>query len=229
MTQAGEGVIYVATGAPHTEAARLSAASLRENSPGLPIAIFTDQADPGDVFDQVLPIENAHARSKVDCLRRTPFDRTLYVDTDTRIVADLGDMMRLLDKFEFAIAHRRRKPNRSREMVWRHRPPEAFPELNSGVMLYARTPRMMGFFDQWSAAYAEAGFGADQITLRELLWVSDLHFTILPARYNTRSYRLIDRLFSRDTDPVILHLNRYHPTKKSRLNKLLSAAGLSRG
>jgi hypothetical protein len=208
------GVVYVATGALYADAARRSAASLRRSNPGLPVALFTDQADPGPEFDIVENVPDPHARSKIDCLGRTPFERTLYLDTDTRIVGDLTGVFRLLERFDLAAAQRPRQPRRvARGRQWRHDVPPQFPEYNAGVLLYRRTPAVLDFFRDWKAAWLEHGRGGDQITFRELLWASDLRLATLPREYNTRRYHLIDRLTWSGPSPVVLHLNRFHPRK----------------
>ena len=102
----GRGVLYVATGAAHTEAARRSAASVRATNPGLGVALFTDREVLGPEFDRVEPVASPHIRSKVDYLPETPFAETLYLDTDTRVLGDLGEMFRLLERFEMALAQR---------------------------------------------------------------------------------------------------------------------------
>ena len=209
----GRGVLYVATGAAHTEAARRSAASVRATNPGLGVALFTDQAVTGPEFDRVEPVASSHIRSKVDYLPETPFAETLYLDTDTRVLGDLGEMFRLLERFEMALAQRVHVPASPAKAVWRHAVPSSFPQLNGGVLLYRASPAALGFLGDWRTAYAEAGFGVDQITLRELVWASDIRFAVLPARFNTRRYTWLDHWFANVPRPVILHTNRYHPTK----------------
>jgi hypothetical protein len=215
---AERGVLYVATGARYVEAARRSAASLRQGNPGLQVALFTDQPVTDPVFDRVEIIDNPHARSKIDCLGRSPFCDTLFIDCDTRIVGDLTGVFRLLERFDLALALRPRQPRRTaRGALWRHDVPRQFPEYNTGVILYRRTPEVLGFFRDWKAAWLDHGRGGDQITFRELLWASDLRLATLPREYNTRRYHLIDRLTWSGPPPVVLHLNRFHPRKGRRL------------
>ncbi len=207
------GVVWVATGAAHVDAARASAASVRARNPGLATAIFCDAEDPGPEFDRVQPVEGAHARSKVDCLPRTPFDETLYLDTDTRVTGDLGDLFRLLERFDVAAAHRVRDPARMRGPAPEGGPPRAFPEHNGGVLLYRSSPGVMSFLEDWRTRYHSGGASADQIGLRAALWASDLRIGVLPARYNARRWTWAQAWFSGRETPVILHLNRFHPTK----------------
>ena len=207
------GVVWVATGPAHVAAARASAASVRASNPGLATAIFCDVADPGAEFDRVEAVEGAHARSKVDCLPRTPFGETLYLDTDTRVTGDLGDLFRLLERFDVAAAHRVRDPARMRGAAPAEGPPLAFPEHNGGVLLYRRTPAVLAFLEDWRARFHAGGASADQIGLRAALWASEVRLTVLPPRYNTRRWTWVDAAFSGRVAPVILHMNRFHPTK----------------
>ena len=127
VTRAGKGVLYVATGAAHTAAARASAASVRATNPWLGVAIYTDQAIAGPEFDSVAPVAAPHIRAKVDYLPETPFAETLYLDTDTRVLGDLGDLFRLLERFDLALAQRAHVPASPAPAVWRHAVPSSFP------------------------------------------------------------------------------------------------------
>lgn len=222
-TREGRGVLYVATGHAHVEAARASAASVRRTDPGLAIALFSDRAEAGPEFDQVIPVTEAHHRSKVDCLPRSPFAETLYLDSDTRVLEDLSDMFRLLERFDLAAAHVARSHARRYQRKGRIDVPRAFPQHNGGVILYRGTPAAIGFLETWRDAYHARGGGADQISFRETLWQSDIRCTVLPARYNARRYTWIDALFSDAPPPAILHTNRFHPTKHGPWRRRLAA------
>ena len=50
-------------------------------------------------------LEGAHTRSKVDCLHRSRFARTLYLDADIRVIHDISEMFIVLDRFDIALAH----------------------------------------------------------------------------------------------------------------------------
>ncbi len=225
MTASGRGVIYIATGAAHVQAARLSAASVRASNPGLGLALFTDEAAHFREFDQVTPIENPHARSKVDLLQKSPYAETLYLDTDTRVVGDLAPAYRLLERFDLAVAHRTPDPKRLASAKPTDTPPSAYPEHNGGVIFYRATPAVQTFLDNWRSAYHRLGRTADQVTFREQLWASDIRIAILPVRYNTRSYTWLDHLTWKGAPPVVLHLNRYHPGKGGRLRQALRGLG----
>lgn len=214
------GVVYIATGAAHAEAARQSAASVRATNPGLGIALFTDQGVSGPEFDRVLPVPDPHRRSKVDHLGATPFTETLYLDSDTRVRDDLSDLFRLLERFELACALREAAVTRHRDPRGKEDVPVAFPEYNGGVMLYRGSDRVRAFHAEWARAYAALGRAADQRSLRDTLWASDLRIAVLTPRYNARRFDPV-AWFLRGERPAILHMNRFHPTKRRALHALL--------
>lgn len=205
-----DGVIFVATG-DYALAAVEAAASIRKHSPGLGIQLFTNQRKVATAnFDRIVPIENPHVRSKVDYLTLTPFERTLYLDTDIRIVEDIREMFALLDRFDIAAAHAQARNQPSTNELWRCPIPEAFPQLNGGVILYRNSPPVLRLLREWSVAYQEAGFKKDQVTLRELLWLSDLRIATLPPEYNLRSKKYLKVWEPKEARPKILHYARFH-------------------
>ena len=220
------GVVYVATGENHLRAAIRSAQSVCKRCPDLLIHLFADakpekfMAGAPSPFHSCAGIENPHPRSKVDCLFHSPYDETLYLDADTEVVADIREVFILLEKFDMALAHHaiRNTPTFS----WKRELPPSFPEFNSGVILFRKNPGVIGLLQAWSQAYHEAGFGPDQITLRELLWESNLKLALLPPEYNTLmlKYPLIWR--KGEAIPKIRHFRKYYE------GRLWLLCGLSR-
>jgi hypothetical protein len=214
MSTTGEtcGILFVATGERYVEAALRAAENVRRHIPELPLAIQTDrpEAIPAQLLAHVQVIEGGHARSKVDCLIRSPFDRTLYLDTDTRVLEDVSDMFRLLDRFDIALTHAHARNRRQTRETWQVELPDCFPQLNGGVILYRRTDEVLRFLSDWSRSYKEAGFRKDQVTLRELVWTSGLRLYVLPPEYNVRYLRYAYFWASTEARPRILHLRRYH-------------------
>jgi hypothetical protein len=220
-TMTGErGVLYVATGAAHIEAARRSATSVRATNPMLGIALFADQPVQAPEFDAVLPIRDPHKRSKVDHLGASPFAETLYLDSDTRVRDDLSDLFRVLERFELACALRENALSRHRRSRGDRDVPEAFPEYNCGVLLYRGTDRTRAFLEAWRHAYAAMGKAADQRSFRDTVWTSDLRIAVLTPRYNARRFDPAAWLLRGDR-PVILHMNRFHPSKRRAIHALL--------
>ncbi|MEX0653193.1 MAG: sulfotransferase [Phycisphaeraceae bacterium] len=205
------GIVFIAAGDFFAQAAVNAARSIRETNPGLGVHLFTDsRAVDGSVFDGVTRIEDGHRRSKVDYLSESPFERTLYLDTDVRVVADIGEMFDLLDRFDIALAHAHSRENPNTTRTWRHEIPAAFPQLNGGVILYKKAPAVAKLLDDWRTAYHTAGFKKDQVTLRELVWLSDLRLAVLPPEYNVRFEKYLKIWDETEASPRILHYARFH-------------------
>ena len=83
--------------------------------------------------------------------------------------------------------------------------PEAFPQLNGGVILYRANAAVHQMLADWKQAYHTAGFKWDQVTLRELLWKSDLRLFILPPEYNVRYSKYLEVWEADEARPKILH------------------------
>ena len=189
-----QGILYIAAGAKYIRAAIRSAESVRKHCPGLPTHLYADWPSHGfdfrrspHPFTSIETIDHPHRRSKVDYLAQTPFDRTLYLDTDTTLNADVRGMFQVLDRFDIALTHAHRRNALARLKPWRLTLPAAFPQYNGGVILYRRTPAVVSFFDAWQRHFHDEGFSQDQITLRELLWLSDLRLATLPPSTTSAS------------------------------------------
>ena len=213
-----QGILYIAAGEKYIHAAVQSARSVLKHCPGLSTHLFADWKNYDSFsFDQnpypftsVENISEPHRRSKVDYLPLTPYDRTLYLDTDTQLNADIQDMFRVLDRFDIALCHAHRRNDPTRQGIWRIKLPDAFPQHNGGVILYRRTPDVIHFMEEWRDKFREAGFQQDQMTLRELLWLSDLRMAVLPPEYNVRYIKYHYIWSKSEATSKIFHLKRLH-------------------
>lgn len=225
MTTASKGVIYIAVGPDYTRQAVQSAESVRQWAPELAVHLFTDQPDvTSPAVNGITRIENPHNRSKVDYIHRTPFARTLYLDADTRVVADIRGMFDVLDRFELAIAHAHKRNHFPTNQPWRIPIPDAFPQMNGGVLLFRAEPRVLGLLQDWQRAYHESGFTKDQVTLRELLWLSDLRIAILPPEYNLRYEKYLEVWTEHEAKPHILHMRQFKGSDRDTRKKTVPFA-----
>lgn len=185
--KAEKGCIYVATGSRCLKEAIISASSFKELMPEIPIWLWSD-SDPqrGDLFDHVIAIEKP-ARSFEDKIRPlidSPFEKTIFLDSDTYVCTPLHDVYEILDRFDFAAAHPLLRVTMQQGL------PDAFPEVNSGVIAFRAGERFTNMVSRWLELYGQhvgdTGRLDDQPPLRVALYESDLRIAILPPEYNVR-------------------------------------------
>jgi hypothetical protein len=198
-------VLYVATGERHVREAGDSIRSLWRHHPELLVTVYVE--DPGAVSGlgvleapsparlEIVP-HPASTRSWADkpvalALGGPADEQVLALDTDTRVCGDLGEVFDLLDRFELAAAHAPIRLDRRQPDALAQRAPAPFPELNTGVIAFRRTPGMARLLDRWRALHGEVGRASggtvgDQSTFRVALYESDVRFTVLPPEYNCR-------------------------------------------
>lgn len=198
------GITYVAFGAGYREQAERSASRVAELG-DWPICVITDEDEfeDRDLFDHVVVGEPEtdwrQARFGADIkptfLPESPFDRTLYLDTDTYVVeADaIRELFAVLDGYELAAAHdvaqkiEHQYGSRASSL---ESTPESFPWLNTGVVAYRQTEAVRDLFETWKATYRKQhqhvpGIN-DQSSFAEALYYSDVSHTVLPPEYNHR-------------------------------------------
>ncbi|MBL7791243.1 MAG: hypothetical protein JNK77_02880 [Saprospiraceae bacterium] len=200
------GILYITVGAAYTRQAIQSAESVKKHAPGLAVCLFTDQVDiKHPAIDKAGLIENPHNRSKIDYIHQTPFEQTLYLDADTRVVADISHLFDILERFDLGIAHAHQRNHFPTNQPWRIPIPAGFPQMNGGVLLFKNNAPTIRLLKEWQAAYHANSFAKDQVTLRELLWLSDLRIAILPPEYNIRYEKYLDVWTDTEALPHILH------------------------
>jgi hypothetical protein len=185
------GVIYVATGDRFVAEAEQSLATLRATNPQLPVMLLSGEDAPRkDLWDEVQvdpALKSQKNRAKL-CMDRAPWQRCLFLDTDTRVCGDLSDGFALLDRFDFAGQHGYGGHHYEVAGV-----PTSFPEVNSGVLFWRRNGKTKALFARWRELYDSLDQSHetrtwDQKSLRVALWESDLHFVDLPSIYNAMPY-----------------------------------------
>lgn len=206
------GVLYVAFGDRYVAEAVHSVVSLRRHCPGLPAILFTNRALAATPFDDVRVVEVDHSRAKVDLLGLSPFERTLYLDSDTRVVHDLRDVFHVLERFDVAMAHDFARKRRTMASVIAEYDaiPYAYSEFNGGVVLYGRTPGASRFLELWRERFhqfRDRTNGWDQPALRVAAWESGAHIMTLPPEFNVRSAavrRRVAKSVSAGTNPGVM-------------------------
>ena len=195
------GIIYVASGQCFVEEACASAESVKQHMPNIPVLLHTHDPVDHPAIDSVVTdhvSENASEAKahKIQCMATSPFKRTLFLDTDTRVLDRVDELFDLLEAFDLGVAH---APNRlyfgdgeyPGEAEYPSDLPASFPELNTGVVVYnTESSSVQTLFREWRDKFGkmkDLGVTRDQISFREVLYGSSVRVTVLPPEYNCRS------------------------------------------
>lgn len=194
------GIVYIATGERYVQEATVSAQSLKRHAPHLHVTLYSDVEVPSSVFDRVvgIPPEQTPLR-KITHAAASPYDRSLYLDSDTYVLQDISDVFDLLDRFDVAAAQAPLRYTMRIQGV-----PDSFPEYNAGVVAYRKCEPVRQFFDQWRTLYSrmqtdDSGVQQyyqeklnkrcvpDQPAFRMALYASSLRVATLAPEYNCRA------------------------------------------
>jgi hypothetical protein len=139
------GVLYIAFGKKYQREALASIVAVRRFHPRLPCCIITDsdiEALPSYVTILLrTPEAKQHLRAKPRYMHESPFDRTLFLDTDTTTVRPIEDLFRLLDRFDIGVYMLPAYIYNTKYgyLTW----------ANSGVILFQRCKAVSETFDRW--------------------------------------------------------------------------------
>ena len=185
-----KGIFYIAFGDSFTKEALFSIESLRRYMPDIPVALYTDKEVSNPLVNIIKVIKPKHIRSKVDFISQSPFNKTLYLDSDTVIARDISDMFDVLDRFDVGATHdyARKRENYCNIPEYK-KIPYSFSEVNGGIMAFNNSDRVEIFFDLWKKyfyKYRNITSGWDQVSLRISLWESQVGIHHYPPEYNVR-------------------------------------------
>ena len=187
------GVVYIATGQKFVDEAMISARSVKKHMPEVSITLFTDlenlvDAPPGPVNKVFLMQEvRKSCLDKMYPLTDTPYERTLFLDTDTYVCDRIDELFEVLDNYDIAIAH---PPYRVQYEI--KGIPECFPEPNTGVIVFKRSSESLEVMKQWPIEYEKQLASTckphhDQHSFRAALYGSGARILVLPHEYNFRN------------------------------------------
>ncbi|TPW27970.1 putative nucleotide-diphospho-sugar transferase [Pararhizobium mangrovi] len=205
-TDPTEGFVLAASGEGHAVLAQRAARTLREAMPECVIDLFTDQNVDKDVFDGVFALERSWFRPKMESLRRSRFERTIYLDNDVIVLSDLSEIFQVLTRFDMTGVQMIRTNWKLGRVPSASDVPPCFPQINGGVLGIASSARTRSLVDEWERRLIKTGAKNDQPILRDLLWTGDVRFHVLPPQYNMMSHKLLANWDSSFAAPRVLHL-----------------------
>lgn len=126
----------------------------------------------------------------MEALGHSRFQKTVCLDADLFVLADIGDIFDVLHHFDFAAAQDQPLNSIRNRKIWREALPMAFPQYNAGLIGLKKSAATTVFVTLWMKSMLESGATADQPILRELLFHSKLRIATLPADYNLMVFNL---------------------------------------
>lgn len=186
----GDGFVYVATGRQYIQEAEASCASLKRHMPGAHTSLFTDTLDAvaANCFDRVYRISAPRYNfyDKIYAFIHSPYHRTVFLDTDTSICHDLGDLFQIVDRFDIAAT-------RDQWASTDPHSPLCYDDFNTGVIAFRSQPHVDSVFLRWQTIYdAQIRSGApvehDQPSFSQAVYESaETSVYVLPGNYNMRT------------------------------------------
>lgn len=184
------GVVYIATGDQYITEAEYSAKSVRNHMPDLEIAIATDHSNIDQtLFDYTVGLSNKYPDSGVSTItpELSPFDRTLFLDTDTYVAKPVYELFDILDEHEIAVTQ-------SPGGLSVPGVPDPWTEYNTGVISYKSTEKTKEFFRTWARIHEDLidseGITRNQPSFAKSLYSTGINYFVLPREYNCRVPRL---------------------------------------
>lgn len=188
------GAIYIVTrDTKYLNLLRSSVESLKSAMPDLPVTVFSDLPAEGP-FD-VVRVSSSGSDGFFDKARlmtESPYQQSVFIDTDIFVVHPFQELFALLDRFDCALTH-----EEYHDTDWDHRYPRpdiplSYPEFNTGLMAFRRSPEMSAVFQHWSDLYSRflsehPGFAInDQPFFRVAAYFGDAKIATLGREYNCK-------------------------------------------
>jgi hypothetical protein len=156
-------------------------------------------------------------------MRRAPYARCVFLDTDTTIVGDLTPLFAILTRYDVCGV----QLAEGQDYVMDGGIPHAFPEMNGGMLGFRAGPPTEEFFTLWARYYEEfralnrdglyhyANVG-DQKSLRAALWHSSVRHACVGGEFNFIPFRadlvslpvaVVHTRAKIDLAPLVIRLN----------------------
>tara|TARA_R110002110_G_scaffold119529_20_gene294152 strand:- start:1670 stop:2413 length:744 start_codon:yes stop_codon:yes gene_type:complete len=222
------GILYIGFGEHFIKEMLFSAESVKKHNPNLHITALVDRELESEFIDDYDIIRVSHLRPKIDYIALTPYEQTLFLDTDTIIDRNIEDMFDLLETFDFAGTHDlARKRKKYSEVIPEYgNIPYSFSEINTGVMVFKKNEKVLNLFRDWNENFYKFYQYSpwDQISFRISLWDNiqkGLKFYVFPVEYNIRSKanREKQRRFHHEFGDEHLAPRIYHMHADTRINQ----------
>lgn len=180
-----DGVLYIASGEKYISEAKKSEESVKKQMPDIKSALVTDDDVDDDSFDHIIDLPKSYPHSGISTITPglSPFDRTLFLDTDTFITTPVYELFEILESHEIAFTL---SPGRLSVPGL----PEPWIEFNTGVIAYNQSSTTEQFFEKWQKEYEkmlnQSEIERNQPSFTRAIHDYDPDYFVLPREYNCR-------------------------------------------
>ena len=187
------GFLYAAFGEKYIKEALNSAKSLKAVDPTAETAIVSDQQVNDIEFDLKIEHEfnldelwKSGLVGKIEALMKTPYQKTVFLDSDTYIVSPINELFQLLDYFDFCLVM---APADISPVEINGVQLEGLNCYNTGVIAYRKTEKVIRFLENWRNDYIENldHYNGHQASFMKTFALSDVRVHVLQQQYNTRT------------------------------------------
>jgi len=226
-----KGVLYKAAGDFFISEAEYSAKRSKEIMPDLPTAIITNKSIQSKYFDKIIIKEGMKEDVSSSILKpnEIPFNKTLFLDTDTFVYEPVYELFDILEEYDIAACY---------DGMPAPQLGDPFCMFNSGVILYENSKKVNDVLRDWNNLYwdkrskssvdqnehtsydsysgRKKGKKSNQPSFAEAIFKSDLNLFVLPEYYNLNS-----RTGAISHDVKIFHQRPLHTKKEigDKINK----------
>ena len=188
-----QGYLYVASGEKYVREAIFSVNSLKKVSRQAHATLITDTELNAPEFDTVVPLhldfDNGNRKNnflfKVEGLRRSPYEKTFFVDTDTFFCDGCEELFELLEYFDLLICQ---SPIGTRSAIRNGNTIPGLYSYNSGVIVYNDSTVTVEFLEKWLEIFKDKSeeYIYDQPPMMDALLHVNIKTYVLQSIYNFR-------------------------------------------
>jgi len=174
--------MYIASGERYLNEVCSSASSVRQHMPNTNISIVTDDTSlESELFDKIIDLPTEYKSYGISTItpNLSPYDKTLFLDTDTYLTEPVGELFDLLDDHHMAFSLS--PSSKSVKGV-----PDPWVEFNTGVICYKNCKKTNEFLTNWNDLYQTMDYTVNQPSFTKAVYESSIRYFVLPTEYNCR-------------------------------------------
>ncbi|MFY0599370.1 MAG: hypothetical protein JXR03_06840 [Cyclobacteriaceae bacterium] len=185
--------MYVAVGDEYVKEAENSAKSLIKVDPNASICLISNQPYLGVVFTNSLevsfPVDPENAKLgylfKIIGMLETPFERTIFVDTDTYFCDNCEELFGILEFFDLLICHDFQETSFAQidgvDLAGYH-------TYNTGVIAFNSSPQVIQLIKNWRDVFQRKmdSYWSDQPAFMDALLSNFVKVYVMQTHYNFR-------------------------------------------